>query len=665
MKSSKRIISIVISLVMIFSVVFSLTACDNTTGNNCENGHQYDTTTGICSVCGATDPSFSGNHVHEFTEYRRKNATCLKDGSLKLRCLCGETKDEVLPKLGHNYEEQTSYSRVRLCQNEGCNAVVFPKVENTFRGQMVYTFTEGDKTRIDEAFQALKTTAEGFEKYDATKHAYVENSEWATLNANFEEALLDFEEEIDYVGAQYQYAKVQGDVNFTDDKAQEDALYIANYYDEVIANYYSLFLLAYESCVRDYFYYGWTAEEIEEALNEAGSSSNPEKVTLSQRNDEIEKQFNDLPSHTSATVLDLYEEFVANNNKIAQIYGYANYMEYAYDRIYGREYTPEVTATYFENVKEYVSPLYKKYEKEWNDLYNKATTKQRSDFLAFLQDSFFINRTVNKSVNDFLEKIVYTNAEGEKVSYYDHLQDLMGNGNYFTGTYEGAYSWYIQSLDTPIIYFGDGYDSGNTVIHEFGHHVNSVKNHGVDQSYDLDETHSQGLEVLYLSQLKGVVTNSVYNLYKAYNLYNNLWISCVAVAVDAFERAVYTNTYAGTSETALEIMADNQITKDEYDALFADITAELGVEGYDDYWRQVTIRSAGYYVSYSISMICSLQFFCDEANFADKVDSYLFLVNYTDEKANVNKTYKELLELAGLYSYEDVRLFQYLKSVLA
>ena len=52
----------------------------------------------------ATGDSSSAPHVHEFVVTKTQKAYCSKDGYKKLKCSCGETKEEVIPKLGHNVE---------------------------------------------------------------------------------------------------------------------------------------------------------------------------------------------------------------------------------------------------------------------------------------------------------------------------------------------------------------------------------------------------------------------------------------------------------------------------------------------------------------------------------------------------------------------------------
>ena len=614
-------------------------------------------------------------HVCEFTEEVSRTVTCTRDGTITYKCSCGLEQTENVGALGHKYDE-TSYSRIPWCQNPGCktNTGVLPATDSTFRKQVKYTFTEDDRARIDGAFEALKSTLEGYGEYDATLHAYEEGSEWDTKNAEFEDAFLAWEEEIYFVIAQYQYAKIQADRFFPDAAYQEDYLEISTYYNEVYANYNSLFPLVHETPLREYFFYGWTEEEIAEVLKETTNASNPRWVELSNRNDEIEAEFdnlNDAQVSQGNEVLELYAEFVANNKEIAQILGYDNYMDYAYERVYDREYTPAQSETFYQYVKTYIVPLYKKYDATWQTAYASATSKQKSDFVDFLYGSFFTTPTVNKAVNDFMSVIKTKDSTGVEVSYYDHLNDLVKTQNYFTGSAANAYSWYIQSLETPILFFGNnleyGLRSGNTVVHEFGHYCNELKNHDNTQSYDLAETHSQGLEVLYLRWLEehkaGLITETVYDLYSSYILANSFLNTILrAAGVDAFERAVYSDTYTGPG--ADEIMADGKITSDEYDKLAYEIMNELGVADYDYYWRYVTISNPGYYISYSVSMACSLQLYSSDMTFDQAVQAYLKLVNYSDVEEQIAFNYQQILEYAGLFNHTNEEMFRAIQSSL-
>lgn len=52
----------------------------------------------------ATNP---GDHVHDYTVTITKEPTCTEEGEKTYTCECGDSYTEIIPKLGHNYEDGT------------------------------------------------------------------------------------------------------------------------------------------------------------------------------------------------------------------------------------------------------------------------------------------------------------------------------------------------------------------------------------------------------------------------------------------------------------------------------------------------------------------------------------------------------------------------------
>jgi oligoendopeptidase F len=181
-----------------------------------------------------------------------------------------------------------------------------------------------------------------------------------------------------------------------------------------------------------------------------------------------------------------------------------------------------------------------------------------------------------------------------------------------------------------------------------------------NQSYDLLETHSQAHEMLFIYYAKDYLSATGYRLAETYQMYATLSSVITALRVDAFEQAIYLNSYDGYF--ASKIMADNTITSDEYDLLYESIGKDFGLhDGADDlnYWRYgMTISSPCYYVSYSVSAINALQIYSKifSDGFDAAKDSYLKLFTYTD--VDPDMTMDEVLEYAGLVSYKDEALYQ-------
>ena len=272
----------------------------------------------------------------------------------------------------------------------------------------------------------------------------------------------------------------------------------------------------------------------------------------------------------------------------------------------------------------------------------------------------------NVLFNDYIDMMgmAFTSNPDKLYSFSDALNALCADGNLFRGKKEAAYVTYLYGNKIPVVYFGAGYDSPITVAHEFGHYMNEIYNQSLyNQSYDLLETHSQGHEMLFIYFVKDYISATAYNLSETYQMYATLSSVISALRVDAFEQAIYLNSYDGYYSSI--IMADGVISADEYDLLYESIGKDFGLhDGASDltYWRYgMTISSPCYYVSYSVSAINALQIYSKiySDGFDAAKDSYLKLFTYTD--VDPDMTMDEVLEYAGLLSYKDEALYRILE----
>jgi oligoendopeptidase F len=418
---------------------------------------------------------------------------------------------------------------------------------------------------------------------------------------------------------------------------------------------------------REFYFYGMSEEEINAYLFDSNALANPEYTALKDRNDAIELELNGLSEDelkNGDKVPTLYAEFVENNNKIAALLGYDNYLEYAYENVYSREYSPEDVANFAEYVKTYLVPAFNMLYSEHSGA--KVAESSREGILACIKDSFFDSPKANAILNDFIDEMEmgFTSNPDKLYSFSDVLNNLAVDGNLFRGSYEGAHVTSLSSQGIPLAYFG-GADYNNifTVAHEFGHYMNEIYNEGeYDQSYDLLEVHSQGHEslLLYYIEHSGTFGTDVTDYVNRYQMLNNLYIIVAALQVDAFEQAIYLNSYDGYGSE--EIMADGKITSDEYDTLYANLSIDFGVgEDYrnNTYWRYgMTITSPCYYVSYSVSALSVLQLYeiANTDGFDAAKDAYLKLFTYVD--ANPEMTMDETLSYAGMTSFSDEQLYK-------
>ena len=626
-----------------------------------------------CKVCFETKSEALAATGHDYEQKVLNAPTCGRSGAYKYTCT--KCKHSYIQKVGatgeHTYDEDTEASRILKCTGPSCASIKIREYDGKYKDIIVYKLSDADLELFDSVMAELAAIIEAADPYDATLHAYNPGS--ATHDAYMEMELKyeELYEILEYIIEQYQIAQIEYNMDMTNTEKSDNFDYVSELRTELVAEFYSFSQPIYDSMYREYYYYGMSEEEINAFIFDSNAVSNPEYKALVDRNTAIELEFDAIQAPaTDPRVLSLYAEFVSNNKRIAEILGYDNYLEYAYENVYDRDYSYTDVATVANYVKQYIVPAYVDIYDDWNELTSSGSLTQTDVDIYYSQvsDSFFEYYDSNVYLNDYIDLLAFTGNPDKQMSFSDELNNLIMDGNLFRGDYEGAYVTYLYKTKTPIAYFGPTYSSPFTVAHEFGHYMNEKYNDNqYSQSFDLLEMHSQGNEILYLRFLEGKLTRQGNALVETYNLLVMLDTVVTALAVDTFEQAVYLDSYDGKSSAI--IMADGTITADEYDLLFQSIIADFGATDYvsDSYWRYVTIHAPCYYVSYSISAISVLQLYPKSAeDFDAAIESYLKLFTYTDtlESENDYMTTEEVLQYAGLYSYTDEKLYQSLYDYL-
>ncbi|MBE6607243.1 MAG: hypothetical protein E7633_01615 [Ruminococcaceae bacterium] len=622
----------------------------------------------VCS-CGERQETKLEATGHDMVITMEVKPACTRPGSTDYKCNnCGKVEYSNVDPLGHSYEEKPSEpSRVIRCTNEGCLSCVWGESNNKHKEALTFNFTKDDEAAIDAKYNEVLAAVEAAPEYDPKLHGYAEEGALAEEYKTVDTLQTELYELVLNAISQRQLAEVAYYCDMKNTELEETYSYMKDYHTAVVAKFYTLSRPFYDSCYRDFYYYGLTEEEINAFLFDSDAISNPEYTALKERNNAIEVEVLALSNPTSGTELPmLYAEFVENNNKMAALMGYDNYLEYAYENVYGRDYTYEEVAQLSDYVKTYLSPVFAAVYEKWSNLTG-FTEDELTRYYNQVSYPFFENLEGNTTVNDYIDLLSFTSNPDKTFSFSDEFNSLMGDGNMFRGDYEGAFVTSIYAIDLPIAYFGKGYDNCFTIVHEFGHYMNEIytldileEDDEFSQSYDLLEMHSQGNELLYLCYLRENVDmpEMSLNIVETHALVNILYAIIAGMTVDAFEQAIYLGTYDGTN--ADTIMADGKISYDEYDLLYAGICADYGAEkALKGYWRGgMTVQSPCYYVSYSVSAISVLQLYevANTDGFDVAKDAYLKLFTYVDE--DYEMTMKEILDYAGMLSFEDEELYK-------
>lgn len=677
----KKILSLLLVFVMLLAIAsatvgcsheheFVLSEADSKPVSCTEDGIEVK----VCS-CGEKQEQVIPKTGHDLSLVMESKPTCTGTGSADYRCSnCGQMQYNNIEALGHNYEETpTEPSRAKRCLNEGCTSCVWNESGDKHKEVLTFKFTKEDEAAIDAKYDEVKAMIEAAPKYDPELHAYAETGALADEYAVVDKAHTELYDLVMNAMSQEQLAMVAYYCDMKNTELEETHSYMMDYKTAVIAKFYTLSRPFYDSCYRDFYYYGMTEEEINAFLFDSDAISNPEYTALKERNNAIEAEFLALStSEQKKNLPALYEEFAKNNNEMAKLMGYDNYLEYSYENVYGRDYTYQDVAALADYVKTYISPVF-------NDLYTTFrnltgyTDEEKAIYNGQCSAPFFTNLQGNTLVNDYIDLMAFTSNPDKNISFSDEFNKLMADGNMFRGEYEGAFVTTIYTPNLPIAYFGRSYDNSFTVIHEFGHYMNEIysseiyKDGDYSQSYDLLEMHSQGNELLYLCYLENnadfpQVANT---LIRTHSLVNMFYSTVAGFTVDSFEQAVYLNTYDGTNSDT--IMADGTISADEYDLLYQSICTDYGVlDALDGYWKYgMTITSPCYYVSYSVSAISVLQLYevAQTDGFDVAKEQYLKLFTYVDKDPEMGM--QEILEYAGMLSFKDEQLYKNLSAYFA
>ena len=452
----KKILTAIWALILVFTLV-SLNTLSNTVQNivNSFKDHTHvfgviDSKAATCNADGyETSKCFCGEEKtvvlpagHDNQIVRYLVATCTEDGEVKYKCrACDYTETVIMEATGHSYDEDVEASRLRACHNPKCESYAFAEGDGKYAELLTYTFNKDNEAEIEALYEEIYEAIVSAPEYDPALHAYAEEGE---IYEMCEELGVKFDKLLDmrrFVSAQWQIAMVLYRVNISDPVLEENFSYISAYRSNLFAKIASFDQLYYDSCYREFYFYGLSEEEMDDFLFESNARADEEFVALNIRNSEIMMEYYSIGNVSEGEEVPLlYAELVENNKRIAEILGYNNYLEYEYKEGYGREYSYLDIQQMAEYVKEYLPGIYAKlYEKHMYNL-NQVSYSQ-ADFDGYLSQvsySFFENVDSNTAANDYLDLLAFTSNPDKTITFSDALNDLMSNGNLFRGEYQGV-----------------------------------------------------------------------------------------------------------------------------------------------------------------------------------------------------------------------------------
>lgn len=327
----------------------------------------------------------------------------------------------------------------------------------------------------------------------------------------------------------------------------------------------------------------------------------------------------------------LYRELVDLHNEEAQIVGYKDYADYAYEASYGRDFTPDDAAALCEAVKPYARQYF------GSLYYNEAT------YAEFSADTDLTERELVGLVTQYMPRV---SDDAAKAAAY-----MEKHGLYFMDSADRVsdlgFTTTLDQYNAPFIYlalYGDQNDI-QSMFHEFGHYYDAYVNPVPDLllsvgSLDIFEIHSTGMEALSTGWYEDIYGEDA-DLARIRFLDSALYTVFSGCLFDEFQRAVY---------------ADPTLTPEQISQTFVTIARSYGLRSFgkefSHYWMQVNhnFESPFYYISYAVSMLASLQIYeMAENDWAAAAGFYNDLVSL----GAFDYTYCELLDKVGLECFTD------------
>ncbi len=320
---------------------------------------------------------------------------------------------------------------------------------------------------------------------------------------------------------------------------------------------------------------------------------------------------------------EIYMELVAVRTEIAQINGYDNYADYAYEEIYGRDYDYEDMQAVYAQAKEYIVPL---------EIALSTYVEENKGYMGAFEG--LSGDEIIELVEPYMEEVDPALRESFEFMVEHGLYDLDKSSD----KNQGAYTISLPEYGTAFI-MNNAYGSSRdimTLVHEFGHfNADFYSTDSVlwgSSNIDVAEIQSQGLEVLFSQFTDEIYGEENADAMNAETIYNMLYAIDEGCMYDEFQQYVYRTP---------------DLTLDDANAAFKRIAEEYGYYFEKDsaayMWMDVhhNFQSPMYYVSYATSALAALEIWSElQVNPENAVEMYMEisassrLVGYDDTLEN-------------------------------
>ncbi len=466
--------------------------------------------------------------------------------------------------------------------------------------------------------------------------------------------------EYDVILTQYYLIDLRRDADLTDDWAAAESAGFAQSLDRITDQCYSAFALLADTPYADIIAAdaGWeevaslrtydpmTDEEEalyarEEELVQAYETAMSQEFTVRYRgrewtaddlyydtslsNEKYWKLLTEIEKQENAAAGPIFLELVQVRDRIAKAYGYDNYVDYAYESVYTRDYTPEDMEKVCRQVREELVPLY-----------DRITDLAGEDIYALDDLPASTGEEILSALQPCMDDLDADLGEVFSFLRENHLYDVDAAPHKNVTGYTIPLPAYGSAFifDSP---YGD-YRDWSTLIHEFGHFFETyhatANDLWADFSIDVGEVHSQGLEVLFTAYSD--------DLFAGYGK-GYTWSTLLNMVDSVLEGCMY-------DEFQARIYRDPDMTLDEMNELFGELSLAYGYPDRGDdrayFWVEIphTFQQPMYYVSYATSALSAIDLYLQSLEDREgAVETYLDLCYLS-----MTLPYREAMEEVGL-----------------
>ncbi|PAB56721.1 M3 family oligoendopeptidase [Anaeromicrobium sediminis] len=306
----------------------------------------------------------------------------------------------------------------------------------------------------------------------------------------------------------------------------------------------------------------------------------------------------------------IYDNLVRVRTNIAKKLGYENFTHLGYKRMLRSDYTPEMVATFREEVLKYIVPFCTELREMQRKELGVNKLKYYDELITFKDgnanlagDPEYILKMGERMYNEL--------SPETKIFFKDMVEkncmDLLSK----KGKSPGGYCTYIGSFNMPYIFsnFNGTIDDVDVLTHEAGHAFQVYESREYDlveykfPTLDACEIHSMSMEFLTWPWMN-LFFGEEADKYRYGHLINSILFIPYGVLVDEFQHIIYNNPQMNPVERkrAWRELEKKYLPHRDYEN---NQFLERG-----SYWYQQghIFKNPFYYIDYTLAQICAFQF---------------------------------------------------------